>query len=133
MKMKIKLVLFIVLNIIFNYNYVYSEINNLNLHKQISKNIRCIVCQGQSIDESNSDFAINIKNLISVKLEDGLNEEEIYEFLKSRYGEWIIYKPELNIDNFILWILPYVLFIAGGFYIFVKLIKKKKKIDINKY
>ena len=133
MKMKIKLVLFIVLNIIFNYNYVYSEINNLSLHKQISKNIRCIVCQGQSIDESNSDFAINIKNLISVKLEDGLNEEEIYEFLKSRYGEWIIYKPELNIDNFILWILPYVLFIAGGFYIFVKLIKKKKKIDINKY
>ena len=131
--MKIKLVLFIVFNIIFNYNYVYSEINNLNLHKQISKNIRCIVCQGQSIDESNSDFAINIKNLISVKLEDGLNEEEIYEFLKSRYGEWIIYKPELNIDNFILWILPYVLFIAGGFYIFVKLIKKKKKIDINKY
>ena len=133
MKMKIKLVLFIVLNIIFNYNYVYSEINNLSLHKQISKNIRCIVCQGQSIDESNSDFAINIKNLISVKLEDGLNEEEIYEFLKSRYGEWIIYKPELNVDNFILWILPYVLFITGGFYIFVKLIKKKKKIDINKY
>tara|TARA_X000001036_G_scaffold437472_1_gene482888 strand:- start:915 stop:1310 length:396 start_codon:yes stop_codon:yes gene_type:complete len=131
--MKIKLVLFIVFNIIFNYNYVYSKNNNLDLHKQISKNIRCIVCQGQSIDESNSDFAINIKNLISAKLEEGLNEEEIYQFLKSRYGEWIVYKPELNINNFILWILPYALFIAGGFYIFTKLIKKKKKININRY
>tara|TARA_B100001094_G_C17471484_1_gene457559 strand:- start:66 stop:461 length:396 start_codon:yes stop_codon:yes gene_type:complete len=131
--MKIKLVLFIVFNIIFNYNYVYSKNNNLDLHKQISKNIRCIVCQGQSIDESNSDFAINIKNLISAKLEEGLNEDEIYEFLKSRYGEWIVYKPELNINNFILWILPYALFIAGGFYIFTKLIKKKKKININRY
>ncbi|MAJ65967.1 MAG: cytochrome c-type biogenesis protein CcmH [Candidatus Pelagibacterales bacterium] len=128
-----KLVLFIVFNIIFNYNYVYSKNNNLDLHKQISKNIRCIVCQGQSIDESNSDFAINIKNLISAKLEEGLNEEEIYQFLKSRYGEWIVYKPELNINNFILWILPYALFIAGGFYIFTKLIKKKKKININRY
>lgn len=131
--MKIKLVLFIVFNIIFNYNYVYSKNNNLDLHKQISKNIRCIVCQGQSIDESNSDFAINIKNLISAKLEEGLNEEEIYQFLKSRYGEWIVYKPELNINNFTLWILPYALFIAGGFYIFTKLIKKKKKININRY
>lgn len=131
--MKIKLVLFIVFNIIFNYNYVYSKNNNLDLHKQISKNIRCIVCQGQSIDESNSDFAINIKNLISAKLEEGSNEEEIYQFLKSRYGEWIVYKPELNINNFILWILPYALFIAGGFYIFTKLIKKKKKININRY
>ena len=131
--MKIKLVLFIVFNIIFNYNYVYSKNNNLDLHKQISKNIRCIVCQGQSIDESNSDFAINIKNLISAKLEEGLNEEEIYQFLKSRYCEWIVYKPELNINNFILWILPYALFIAGGFYIFTKLIKKKKKININRY
>ena len=131
--MKIKLVLFIVFNIIFNYNYVYSKNNNLDLHKQISKNIRCLVCQGQSIDESNSDFAINIKNLISAKLEEGLNEEEIYQFLKSRYGEWIVYKPELNINNFILWILPYALFIAGGFYIFTKLIKKKKKININRY
>ena len=131
--MRIKLVLFIVFNIIFNYNYVYSKNNNLDLHKQISKNIRCIVCQGQSIDESNSDFAINIKNLISAKLEEGLNEEEIYQFLKSRYGEWIVYKPELNINNFILWILPYALFIAGGFYIFTKLIKKKKKININRY
>ena len=131
--MKIKLILFIVFNIIFNYNYVYSKNNNLDLHKQISKNIRCIVCQGQSIDESNSDFAINIKNLISAKLEEGLNEEEIYQFLKSRYGEWIVYKPELNINNFILWILPYALFIAGGFYIFTKFIKKKKKININRY
>tara|TARA_B110000263_G_C15106159_1_gene417586 strand:+ start:167 stop:562 length:396 start_codon:yes stop_codon:yes gene_type:complete len=131
--MKIKLFLLIIFNIIFNYNYVFSQNDNLNLHKKIYKNIRCIVCQGQSVDESNSDFAINIKKLILVKLEEGLNEEEIYQFLKNRYGEWVIYKPELNTNNLILWILPYVLFIAGGFYIFTKFIKKKKKTDANKY
>jgi len=125
--MKTKLFLIIIFNIILNYNYAFSQNDNLNLHKKISKNIRCIVCQGQSVDESNSDFAINIKKLILVKLEEGLNEEEIYQFLKNRYGEWVIYKPELNTNNLILWILPYVLFIAGGFYIFTKFIKKKKK------
>ena len=130
--MKTKLFIIIILGIIFNYNYAFSQNENLNLHKKIYKNIRCIVCQGQSVDESNSDFAINIKKLILVKLKEGLNEEEIYDFLKSRYGEWIVYKPELNTNNLILWVLPYVLFIVGGFYIFIKFIKKKKKIDANK-
>ena len=62
--------------------------------RDISKNVRCLICQGQTIDDSNSDFAINLKNLIKQKLKEGLEEEQIYEFLISKYGDWIILKPK---------------------------------------
>ena len=96
------------------------------LKNKIYKNIRCIVCQGQSIYESNSDFAIDLKKLISKKLENGENEKQIYEFLISRYGDWIVYNPGLNINSLALWLLPLIIFITGGFLIF-RLNSKKKK------
>jgi cytochrome c-type biogenesis protein CcmH len=96
------------------------------LKNKIYKNIRCIVCQGQSIYESNSDFAIDLKKLISKKLENGENEKKIYEFLISRYGDWIVYNPGLNINSLALWLLPLIIFITGGFLIF-RLNSKKKK------
>ncbi|MEY3393219.1 MAG: hypothetical protein RL498_116 [Pseudomonadota bacterium] len=88
--------------------------------------LSCIVCQGQSIYESNSDFAIDLKKLISKKLENGENEKQIYEFLISRYGDWIVYNPGLNINSLALWLLPLIIFITGGFLIF-RLNSKKKK------
>ena len=99
---------------------------NEELKNKIYKNIRCIVCQGQSIYESNSDFAIDLKKLISKKLDKGENEKQIYEFLISRYGDWIVYNPGLNINSLALWLLPLIIFITGGFLIF-RLNSKKKK------
>ena len=96
------------------------------LKNKIYKNIRCSVCQGQSIYESNSDFANDLKKLISKKLDNGENEKQIYEFLISRYGEWIVYNPGLNIISLALWLLPLIIFIIGGFLIF-RLNSKKKK------
>ena len=72
---------------------------NEELKNKIYKNIRCIVCQGQSIYESNSDFAIDLKKLISKKLDNGENEKQIYDFLISRYGDWIVYNPGLNFNS----------------------------------
>jgi cytochrome c-type biogenesis protein CcmH len=99
---------------------------NEELKNKIYKNIRCIVCQGQSIYESNSDFAIDLKKLISKKLENGENEKQIYEFLISRYGDWIVYNPGLNFNSSALWLLPLIIFIFGGFLIF-RLHNKTKK------
>ena len=65
-----------------------------NLESKIFKNLRCIVCQGQSIAESNSDFAQTIKIVVRDKIDQGDDEKEIYEFLAEKYGEWIIYKPK---------------------------------------
>ena len=94
---------------------------NSELKNKISKNIRCLICQGQSVYDSQSDFAISIKSLIEQKLEEGLSEDSIYEFLKIQYGQWIVYDPEFNKNTFILWLMPILLFLVGGAIIVRKL------------
>ena len=88
---------------------------------EISKNLRCLICQGQSVYDSNSEFAISVKILISQKLAAGNSEDDIYNFLKSKYGDWIVYEPEINKYTFLLWLLPLFLFIFGGLLIVRKL------------
>ena len=95
-------------------NNISSEVN------KISKNLRCLICQGQSVYDSQSDFALSIKKLIKNKLEDGRSEKQIYEYLKNKYGEWIVYDPEFNKKNLMLWIFPLILFIFGGLLIYRK-------------
>ncbi len=96
---------------IINFNSVFAETSKIN---EISKNLRCLICQGQSIYDSNSEFALSIKTLISDKLASGNSEDEIYNFLKAKYGDWIVYEPEFNKYTLVLWILPLFLFIFGG-------------------
>ena len=119
----LRIFLFIV--IIFNTTHVYSLENNNELKNKIAKNIRCLICQGQSIYDSQSDFAISMKLVIKKKLDEGFSENEIYEFLKNQYGQWIVYDPEFNKKTFILWILPILLFLLGGAIIY-------KKLDVQK-
>ena len=98
---------------------------NLNQVDKITKNLRCLICQGQSIYDSQSDFAESMKILIEKKLNEGLNEDQVYEFLKKRYGQWITYNPDFNKNTFILWLLPILLFFVGGAIIVRKLIVQK--------
>ena len=84
-----------------------------------------MICQGQSVYDSQSDFSISMKLVIRKKLNEGLSENEIYNFLKSQYGQWIIYDPEFNKKTFILWLLPILLFLIGGAIIFRKFIVQK--------
>ena len=82
--------------------------------EKISKNLRCLICQGQSVYDSQSDFALSMKILIYKKIDEGKNETEIYEFLKNKYGDWIVYDPEINKNTILLWVIPLILFIFGG-------------------
>ena len=125
--MKNKLFILILVGFIFTINNSYSKEEYLDELKKISKNIRCLICQGQSVDDSNSDFAINVKNVILKKLKEGSSEKQIYDFLKSKYGDWIVYKPEFKLYNLLLWLIPYFIFFIGGILIFLKIIKKKSK------
>ena len=97
---------------------------------KVYKNLRCLVCQGQSIADSNSDFAATIKLVVQDQFNEGKTEDEIYKFLTSKYGEWIIYQPIFNKNNFLLWALPYALFICGGFIIFL-VVRKTKHSKVN--
>ena len=108
---------------IFSLELIASEKNNLET--KIFKNLRCIVCQGQSIAESNSDFAQTIKIVVRDKINQGNKEKEIYGFLAEKYGEWIIYKPKFNYINSLLWFSPYIVLVFGGLLIF-KYLKRRK-------
>tara|TARA_Y100000590_G_C15601546_1_gene970273 strand:+ start:611 stop:985 length:375 start_codon:yes stop_codon:yes gene_type:complete len=105
------------LNIVF-YGNVNAENNRVD---EISKNLRCLICQGQSVYDSNSEFALSVKTLIYEKLKEGDSEDDIYDFLKSKYGDWIVYEPEINKYTALLWLLPLFLFIFGGLLIVRKL------------
>jgi len=85
-----------------------------------------LICQGQSVYDSESDFASSIKLIVDRKINEGLKEELIYEFLKEKYGNWIIYDPKLNKNTYILWLLPLLLFLLGGAIIYKKLVIKNK-------
>ena len=112
---------------IFFFIFCFLYIFNITSHVQanqdvdnISKNLRCLICQGQSVYDSQSDFALTIKMLIKNKLQEGESEDEIYDYLKTLYGEWIVYDPEFNKKNLLLWVFPLILFIFGGLLIYKK-------------
>ena len=103
-----------------------NEIDVNNRIREISQNVRCLVCQNQSIDESNSELAKDLKILIKEKLINGDSDEEIYGFLKERYGDYILLKPPLNLNTVILWFLPFIVLMFGSILIF-KIIKSNKR------
>jgi|TARA_B110000438_G_scaffold287759_1_gene320437 cytochrome c-type biogenesis protein CcmH len=114
--------------IIFYFIFCFQDLSateNIKLEIKIHKNLRCLVCQGQSVGDSNSDFAQTIKLVVKDQINSGSSEKEIYKFLTSKYGEWIVYQPTFNENNFLLWTLPYIILIFGGFIIFL-LIRKTK-------
>ena len=116
----IKIILLILILILSFQKLLYANNNSLLVNK-ISKNLRCLICQGQSVYDSQSDFALSIKLLIDKKIEQGKSEKQIYDYLKNQYGEWIVYDPELNKKNLVLWIFPLILFIFGGLLIYRKI------------
>jgi len=114
-----KFILIIVLSFFILQKNLIANDNSILINK-ISKNLRCLICQGQSIYDSQSDFAISMKLLIKKKIEDGESETKIYQYLKNQYGEWIVYDPELNKKTILLWLFPLILFVFGGLLIFRK-------------
>ena len=105
---------------------INDEININNRTREISQNIRCLVCQNQSIDESNSELAKDLKILIREKLIAGVTNDEIYGYLRERYGDYILLKPPLNLNTILLWFLPFIVLIFGSILIF-KIIKSNQK------
>ena len=118
--MKIKIIIFFT---ILNFNIVNAETLSVDSNK-IFKNLRCLICQGQSVADSNSEFAKTIKLVVRDQIKDGKSEKEIYDFLIEKYGEWIVYTPPFNKLNSVLWLFPYLVFIIGGIMIFL-LMKKR--------
>ena len=115
--------LFFIIFFIFSLNNL--EANSDDIKIKITKNLRCLICQGQSVYDSDSEFANSMKVLVDKKLKEGLSENQIYDFFKEKYGQWILYDPELNKNTYILWLLPILIFFIGGAIIIRKFIINK--------
>ena len=112
---------------LFNLNILKAEIENLKT--EITKNLRCLVCQGQSVYDSDTEFANSIKIIVEKKLDEGSTDEQIYSYLKNKYGEWILYDPEFTKNTYFLWLLPILIFLIGGMMIFKLYYNKKNNFD----
>jgi len=115
----------IILFLISNINLSFADEKEIKLQNKITKNLRCLICQGQSIYDSDSQFAISLKILVEKKLSEGLSEKEIYEYFENKYGEWILYDPKFNKNTYFLWLLPILMFLLGGAILFKLFIIKK--------
>ena len=98
----------------------FSEEQTIN----ITKNLRCLICQGQTIHESNSDFAESMKKYIKDELENGKTNDEVFSSLIEKYGQWIVYDPGISRNTLLLWALPLLLFLIGGVIIAKKIFRK---------
>ena len=117
--------IFIILFLVTSFPELKSDETNDILKNKILKNIRCLICQGQSVYDSESEFASSIKLIVDRKINEGLKEKQIYQFLREKYGDWVIFDPQLNKNTYVLWLLPLLLFLFGGALLFKKLNNQK--------
>lgn len=82
--------------------------------RAISVNLRCLVCQNQSIDDSNADLARDLRVLVRERLVVGDSDEQVIDYIVSRYGEFVLLKPRLSLHNLVLWIAPFGFLVGGG-------------------
>ena len=102
---KLILIIFISLN---NIVLIQELLKNEKVMIELASELRCVVCQNQSLLESDSELAKDLKNLILIKLSEGKNKDEIKKFLVERYGEFILFKPLMNKNNLVLWFAPII-------------------------
>ena len=117
--------LFLYFLFFFISNSLLSAENLNDKIKELTLELRCMTCQNQSVYDSDSEFANDIKKIVKEKFHEGLNEKEIKIFLTNRYGEYILFKPYFNLKNILLWIFPFlILLVSLGF--FAKNLKKTR-------
>ena len=99
--------------------------------KALQRELRCLVCQGQSIDESNSALAADLRRLIRQQMQEGQSDDDIKNFLVARYGAFVLMKPPVRQDTFFLWFGPGLLVLAGGAVIGVTVLRSRRRLQTD--
>ena len=115
----------IILSFVFFTFKIFAVENIDERVKKLTLELRCMTCQNQSIYDSDAEFSNDIKKIVKQKLQQGKSEKEIKKFLVERYGEYILFRPLINLNNIFLWSFPFILLFFGLFFL---LIRTKKKI-----
>lgn len=124
---RIFLIIIFFITTFYNLGNLFSSTDSsreLNLFKEI----RCLVCQSQTIHESNSELAEDIKLLIREQISEGKTDDEIKQFLVEKYGEWVLMTPRFNQYTYLLWGAPLIIFIFGFWF----LLNKVRRLKENK-
>lgn len=82
--------------------------------RALQRQLRCLVCQGESIDESGATLAADLRHLVRQQMAAGKSDTEIKAFLVARYGDFILMQPPLQADTFVLWLAPFVVLLGAG-------------------
>ena len=93
---------------------------------EVSNELRCLVCQNQTIADSNADLAVDLKNQVRQQLSEGRSKQEILKYMTERYGDFVLYKPPFNAATLMLWVGPFLLMLLGLF-LLIRQIKQRKK------
>ena len=96
--------------------------------RTISEGLRCMVCQNQSIDESDADLARDLRILVRDRLKAGDSDRQVVDYIVSRYGEFVLLKPRFDLSNALLWATPALLLVIGGI-VLVCSVRSRRKID----
>ena len=94
----------------------------------LSSELRCLVCQNQTIADSNAELAVDLRNEIREKIQSGMSDAEIKEFMVSRYGDFVLYRPPVKNTTLILWVGPFLLLAVGGSVLYFNLKRRRKNV-----
>lgn len=94
------------------------NVNDLNAvekeqYKEVASELRCLVCQNQSLADSHASLAVDLKEKIAEQIRAGKTNEEIKSYMQDRYGEFVIYKPAYSAENAVLWLGPFVVLVIA--------------------
>lgn len=96
---------------------------------EVSEQLRCLVCQNQSIAESNAELAVDLRNQVIEQVKAGKTNKEIIDFMVERYGDFVLYKPPFKMTTAILWLGPLALFVIGVGAFYVNLRRRKRLVE----
>src|SRR5262245_58651453 len=97
--------------------------------KGLQRELRCVVCQGQSIDESNAPLAADMRRLIRQQLEEGKSDEEVKGFFVARYGTFVLMNPPISSETYVLWFGPVLLVLLGAGVIAVTVMRSRRRLS----
>ncbi|EKE17199.1 MAG: hypothetical protein ACD_10C00572G0003 [uncultured bacterium] len=95
----------------------------------ISEELRCLVCQNQTIADSNADLAVDLRNQVREKLQQGMSERDIVAYMVQRYGDFVLYRPPVKSITWLLWFGPFLLLIGGIIFLGLKLFRGRPPVD----
>jgi len=128
---------FVLLSFCFSFSFAYAveampASDDPVLEKRVmalSDELRCLVCQNQTLADSNADLAIDLRNQVRAQLKEGKSEREILDYMVKRYGDFVLYRPPVKASTYVLWYGPFILLILGVIVLVIKLRQRRKTMD----